>query len=271
MKTLLNKKSFLEKKSLSIVIPVFNEEKRLQKTFEALTTLPHFSGLNLYEVIFVNDGSTDKTLSKIKNFIKVNKKLPLSVISYTQNQGKGFAVRKGMLASGADYVLLCDADMSTPFSELEKFETHVLSGGDIVIGTRKNGKSTVIVHQPKIRELLGKGFTLFTQKSLRLSVSDFTCGFKLFNQLSAKTIFSKAIINRWGYDAEALYIAKKYNLVISECSVAWSDDRGTHVNLFTAVPQTIIEIVKIILFHDLLPFVRQFSTVSFSRISKIFS
>ncbi len=255
-------------KTISIVIPVFNEEKRLQKTFDALTTLKLFRGIRLSEVIFVNDGSTDKTLFLIQSFIKTHKKLPISVISYTQNQGKGFAVRTGMNAANADFALLCDADMSTPFSELKKFRPHIDSGADIVIGTRKNGKSTVIVHQPKIREVLGKGFTLLTQKSLRLTVTDFTCGFKLFNSASSKVIFSKSIINRWGYDAEALYIAKRNSFKVSECPVAWSDDKRTHVNLFIAVPQTIVEIGKIIVSHDILPYMRQFSSFSASKYLK---
>lgn len=258
---------------LSIVIPVFNEAKRIYKTFDALNAYTASYGFSLLEVIFVNDGSTDSTLSKLKEFKKTSK-LPITIHSYTQNKGKGNAVRIGMIESTGDFALLCDADMSTPLSELKKLSKYAESNNDVIIGTRKNGRSTVLVHQPKFREFLGKGFTLITKISLNLPVTDFTCGFKLFSRKAVVTIFNESVINGWGYDAEILYIAKKKRLFMVEKAVMWSDDKNTHVNILTAVPKTIYEIGKIISIHSILPktqFIFSISTSFKQKIERIVS
>ena len=250
-------------KNISIVIPVFNEEKRLKKTFAALQMLRLSGGLRVAEVIFVNDGSTDSSLSRLKTFVKTTK-VPTKILSYKENRGKGFAVKKGMLASSGDYSLLCDADMSTPFSELVKFEKALNNDIDIILGTRKNGHSTVVIHQPKYREVLGKVFTKLTQQTLGLNVTDFTCGFKLFSKESVNTIFPHTIIDRWGYDAEIVYLATKNSLSLKEVPVLWSDDKGSHVNVFVAAPQTLIELGKILATHSFIPFATNISVVKSS-------
>lgn len=254
--------------TISIVIPVFNEEKRLQKAFAALDALRLPRGLKLSEVIFVNDGSADNSFTLLKKY-RQSCELPVSILSYGKNQGKGFAVKTGMLASNADFTLLCDADMSTPFSELSKFMPMLKNGIDVVIGTRKNGKSTVVVHQPMLRELLGRGFTLFTQKTLHLSVTDFTCGFKLFSKSAVRTIFPKTIIKGWGYDAETLFLAKTHSISLAECPVVWSDDKGSHVRLMSAVPRTITELARILITHSFLPYMKTVSMFSLARVNKL--
>ncbi len=243
-------------KLLSIIIPVYNEEKRLDKTFSAISSLMLPRELKLKEIIFVNDGSTDKTTSLISRFIKTSKH-PISLISYSQNKGKGYAVKIGMMNTASDYSLLCDADMSTPFSELKQFIPFIKQNADVVIGTRKNGKSTVIVHQPWLRENMGKIFTYFTKTILRINITDFTCGFKLFSEKAVEVIFPKSIINRWGYDAEILYIASKENLQIQERHVIWSNEKLSHVNILTAVPNTLFEIGTILYIHSVQPSIRK--------------
>lgn len=243
-------------KTISFVIPIYNEEKRIAKTFLALKKFVAPQGIKLSEVIFVDDGSKDKTKLLVRNTkVALEKKLKAKVklISYPKNQGKGYAVKQGMLASNADYSLFFDADMSTPLSEFEKFMPFIKRGTDAIIGTRKNGQSTVLIHQPKIRELLGKGFTLITQKILGLSVTDFTCGFKAFSKNSKIQIFKRCTIKRWGYDAEIIFLAQKYNFSIAEKAVIWSNDKNTKVNLFKAVPQTFIELFLIYWRHEIKP------------------
>jgi len=188
-------------------------------------------------------------LSLLKNF-KKNSSLPIEVISYKKNKGKGYAVKQGMLKVQSDYALLCDADMSTPFSQLFKFVKFIENAQDIIIGTRKNGKSTVIVHQPKFREILGKSFTQITRIALQINATDFTCGFKLFSKKAVDTIFTKTKINRWGYDAEILFIAKKENFKINECAVLWADVKKSHVNVVKAIFETLYELVQIHWFHS---------------------
>ncbi len=238
--------------TISFVIPVFNEEKRLNKTFKALNELQLPSGLKLQDIIFVNDGSTDQTVKLVEKFGK-NKKFKAQVVllTYPVNQGKGYAIRQGMKYSTAGYTLFFDADMSTPLSELTKFVPAMRNNQDIVIGTRKNGHSTVTKHQPFVREFLGKGFTKMTQFILGVGVTDFTCGFKAFSRTAKDTIFAQTTINGWGYDAEVLFLASKQNFSMQEVAVAWANDERTKVNLFKAIPQTLKELWLIRTKHSL--------------------
>ncbi|MBI5044822.1 MAG: glycosyltransferase family 2 protein [Candidatus Levybacteria bacterium] len=237
-------------KTISFVIPVYNEEKRLDKTFTALEELVLPRGLKLNQVIFVNDGSTDKTVSLIKKS-PLKKSFDIKLVTYKTNKGKGFAIRQGMLESNADYTLFFDADMSTPLTQLVKLLPFMERGTDVIIGTRKNGHSTVIVHQPLIREMMGRGFTKVTRILLRSNVTDFTCGFKAFSKKAVQSIFPQSAINGWGYDAEILYLAAKNKFSTVEVPVAWSDDKRTKVSLFKAVPSTLLEIGTIMYVHSL--------------------
>ncbi len=239
-------------KTISFVIPVYNEEKRINKTIKTLLKGFSFNGLKLEKIIFVDDGSTDNTISiikKQKSKIEKKTKTELTIISYKKNCGKGYAVKKGMLASKSDYTLMFDADMSTDIKELKKFLPFIKKNIDVIIGTRKNGESTVIKHQPIYRELLGKGFTLLSNIILNTWVTDFTCGFKAFSKNAKDRIFTKTIIDRWAYDAEILYLAKKINLTIQEKSVIWENDERTKVNLIKDLPKTLLDLIRIRL-HD---------------------
>lgn len=234
--------------TLSIVIPVYNEEKRIYKVFKAFEKGFNFHGLNLEKVIFVNDGSKDETVLKIKKQkIKLEKvlKAEVQLISYQENHGKGFAVKTGMLASNSDYTLCFDADMSVPLREFEKFLPFIQKGVSVIIGTRKNGESTVVKHQPLYREILGRMFTLLANIVLNTWVSDFTCGFKLFSCEAKEKIFSRLETERWGYDAETLFLAKRFGFQIYEKAVLWNDDKRSRVNLLKDIPCSFLELVKI--------------------------
>lgn len=237
-------------KTISFIIPVYNEEERIGKTFKALRELQLPRGLKLQEIIFVNDGSTDRTKELIRTS-SLKKNLPITLISYRHNRGKGYAIRRGMLEANGDYNLFFDADMSTPLTELKKFIPFMKQDIDVIVGTRKNGKSTVIKHQPLYRELLGKGFTKLTRVMLGVPVTDFTCGFKAFSRRATVTIFPKTRIDGWGYDAELLFVAFKENLTVTEKAVLWANDNRTKVNLFRAIPQTLMELVTIHKQHTL--------------------
>lgn len=244
-------------KNISFIIPVYNEQERINKTFQALRELQLPHGLTLKEVIFVNDGSTDNTVISIKNFVSSRKsqipntKYQIRVISYRQNRGKGYAIRRGMIEASGDYNLFFDADMSTPLTELKKFVPFMNQGIDVIVGTRKNGKSTVTKHQPLYRELLGKGFTKITQIILGVNVTDFTCGFKAFSYDAKQIVFPQTRIDGWGYDAELLFLAFKAKLSVTEKAVLWANDERTKVNLFKAVPQTFMELLTIHKLHTL--------------------
>lgn len=231
-----------KKISLSLVIPVYNEQHRLQKTITALNCWRVPSDLKINQVIFVNDGSSDNTLSLVKSAkIKFAKK----IISYSKNQGKGYAVRQGMLASKADYTLLMDADLATPLNQIKRFLPYFKNHTDVIIGTRKNGHSTVTKHQPLIREHLGRVYTKITNTLLQVPVTDFTCGFKAFSQKTINPIFSRAFINRWSYDSEILYLAHQLNFTLKEVAVTWADQIGTRVRLHKDIFDSLFELIKI--------------------------
>ncbi len=146
-------------KTLSFIIPVYNESTRLHKTMDALNTLTLPKGISLSEIIFVNDGSTDDTSfllgrarsTILRRFKRHFKKTKITIVTYRNNMGKGFAIKQGMLRATSDYTLFFDADMSTPLSQIQKLLPFMEKDIDVIIGTRKNGKSTVILHQPLLR------------------------------------------------------------------------------------------------------------------------
>lgn len=225
-------------KTLSFIIPVYNEKKRIKYCFKALKSFKFPKNIELREIIFVNDGSKDNTLLEIQNNTQelANKTgSKVIIVSYKKNKGKGYAVKKGMLKSSSDYSLFFDVDMSTPLNQLKKFVPFMLKDNDVIIGTRKSLKSTVVIQQPVYRQLLGKVFTLFSNIVLNTKVTDFTCGFKAFSKRSTKDVFLKSKINRWGYDSEILFLASKLNYNIIEIPVIWSDVRGSKVNVFKSV------------------------------------
>ncbi len=232
------------KKTLSLVIPVYNEAERLELAIGQIERGITSKTLRLKEIIFVDDGSTDKTLKMIKKF-KATSDLLVKIVSYKENRGKGFAVKQGMATATGDYALLADVDMSTPLSELSKLDQFVLNGDQVIIGTRKNGESTVVIPQTKLRQIMGKAFTKITQLVLNLEVTDFTCGFKIFSRKAYQQIFTYSRIERWGYDAEILFLANKYGVLIREKALLWYNDERTKVQVGRAVVQTLKEIGQI--------------------------
>lgn len=223
----------------SIIVPAYNEVSRLHhlnSIIEYLKKLPES-----YELIIVDDGSKDETKTKLLQLAKSSK---LQVISYPQNRGKGYAIQQGMLAANGEYCLFLDIDLSTPIDQIEKFRP-LLSPKAVLVGTRKSKGAVVNVHQPWLRETLGKGFTLLSQISLWIWISDFTCGFKCFPKAAAKKIFSASKIYRWGFDSEIIYLAKKYKYDLREVPVVWTNDAATRVKFPQDLIISLVELFKI--------------------------
>lgn len=264
-------------KTISFVIPIYNEDSRLQKTFKALKELKLPTGLLLDKVIFVNDGSTDNSVSLVKNAVtkfKKSQNLNIELISYAKNRGKGYAVKTGLLSSTSEYTLFFDADISTPLSELSKFVKHIESGTDVIIGTRRNGKSTVVVHQPFIREFLGQCFTRFTNIFLGINTSDFTCGFKALSEKAVKTIAPRMRVNGWGYDAEIIFLAHKEGLTPKEVPVLWFNDPNTKVKIHKAIITTLKDLLTIRWEYSVKPAILYYPkhlSFVFSRFASLFA
>lgn len=229
----------MDKPFLSVIIPLYNEQGRLRKLIDIYKYLDKQQFT--YEVILINDGSTDNTL-KILN--KLSNGFKFTLISYGKNRGKGFAVKTGMLASKGQYLLFADIDLSTPMKEFSKF-LPFLKKTNIIIGSRKIKGSILQKRQGLVRENLGRGFTFLSQAILDLSISDFTCGFKCLPQEAAKKIFSKQKIERWGFDAEILFLAKKFGYNMIEIPVKWSDDPKTRVKFPQDIIRSLLDLYKI--------------------------
>lgn len=232
---------------ISIIIPVYNEEKRVYKAVNALNKyLPRQKFKS--EVLFVNDGSTDKTLPKVRkskcNFI-------YKIISYKTNQGKGYAIRKGVLEAKGDYILFMDADMSTPIESLDDFLPHIYKKIPVIIGTRHTKRAEVLVRQNMMRENMGKAYTLLANLILGSGVSDFTCGFKCFSKSSAKNIFTNLKIKRWSFDAEVIFLAYRLQFRIKEVPVVWMNDSNSKVNLWRDIIGSFFDLIKIRFYYFL--------------------
>lgn len=213
---------------LSVVIPLYNEEKRIIKTLPEVKKFLD-SKVFFYEIITVSDGSRDKTVEVVEKF--KDEGFPVRIISYKNNKGKGYALKQGILAAEGMNILFTDADLSTPIEELDKFLFWIDKGYDIVIGSRKVAGAVIIKRQKPLRENMGKMFSSISNMLFAPGISDFTCGFKLFKHDVAKKIFEKQKIKRWGFDTEVLFLSQKYGYTIKEVPVQWINDEATKVNL----------------------------------------
>jgi glycosyltransferase involved in cell wall biosynthesis len=223
-------------KKLSLVIPIYNEEKRLVKALQICRD--YQKQYPDWQFVFVDDGSTDKSREIIEE-------AKFKVFSYPENQGKGYALKRGIKQVTKPLILITDIDFSTPLTELPKLFDEIETGYEMVIGSRKIKGSIVTKHQPRIREWLGARFTNLSNLWLGLSVTDFTCGFKLFKTPTAKLIFKKQRIKRWGYDAEILFIADKLKTRLKEVPVVWENDELTRVSLGKDILRSLLDLALI--------------------------
>jgi len=213
---------------LSLIIPAYNEEKRLPKTLTEVDSYLRTRDYD-YEILVVNDGSGDKTVEIAKNLIPGIKNL--RVTGYNRNQGKGYAVRFGMMEAKGDFRLFSDADNSTSLDQVEKMWPEIEKGADIVIGSRDIKDAVLDPPQPWIRQmLLGEGFKLFRKLVLGLwKIEDTQCGFKCFSKEAAENIFPKCRISRFAFDPEILIIAEKMGYKIKEIPIYWKNDLESKV------------------------------------------
>lgn len=212
---------------LSIVIPAYNEEKRLLPTLGKICAYLSNQGFP-YEVIVVDDGSTDNTLQMVRNFACLDKHVV--VLANKQNRGKGYSVKKGMLSAKGEYIFFTDADLSTPIEEIEKCLPYLNNGYDVVIGSRSIPGSDITIHQPWYREKMGKIFNFMVNMVLVKGIIDTQCGFKGFKNEVVKTVFNRCSIDGFSFDVEALYLSRKFNFKIKEIPIRWENSALSKVN-----------------------------------------
>ena len=185
-----------------------------------------------FEILVVDDGSTDETAAVVTRYAAQNPEISVQCLSYGGNRGKGFAVRFGMLRAGGDLRLFCDADLATPAEEYEVvLAAMTQTGAEIGIGSRPLRNSHLLVHQPWIREWMGRGFNAAVQLLAVPGIADTQCGFKLFTAQATQDVFSRCHIDGFAFDSEALYIARRLGYTIAEVPIRWSHKDGSKVNM----------------------------------------
>lgn len=231
---------------VSIVLPAYNEEKVIKKTLDQVLTYLSRKKYS-FEIVVADDGSRDKTSEIVKNFIK--KKVRL--IKLTKNKGKGGALREGILNSKGKNIIFMDADLSVSLENIDIFLKKLQKGSDVVIASRRIKGAKILVHQPWHRETMGRVFTYMTRVVTGTSIADFTCGFKGFTKESAMKIFKASLIDRWAYDAEILFLAKKFGYAVEQIPIVWKNREDTRVRLKTVILETFRDLINVRIF-DLL-------------------
>jgi len=211
----------------SFIIPAYNEGARLGATLDRVLSYTAARGWDA-EVLVVNDGSGDQTAELVRACATTHPEVRL--IENPGNRGKGYSVRNGMLHATGEVLLFSDADLSAPIEEAAKLFATIDTGADIAIGSRWLRPETQTHRQSVLRQFYGRLFNLALRILLGLNFKDTQCGFKAFTRSAALTIFPQQKIERWGFDPELLYLARRAGLRVQEVPVAWAHVEGTRIS-----------------------------------------
>ncbi len=225
---------------LSIVIPAYNEEKRLPGT---LQKIDEFLSKQDYsaEVLVVENGSTDRTAEIVRDFSKEHPQFKLISI---KERGKGIAVKTGMLAAQGEYRFICDADLSMPIEEVNKFLPPTLEGYDVAIASRE-APGAHRFNEPRYRHLMGRVFNFIVRVLAVPGFADTQCGFKCFTAEAAELVFPKQTMSGWGFDVEVLFIALHHGLKVVEVPVNWYYMENSRVNPVKDTFSMLREVLKV--------------------------
>ncbi len=213
---------------LSIVIPAYNEEKRIGPSLGAICAYLKRQSFAA-EVIVVDDGSTDRTAVAAR--ASLEGRVPFRVLRRPRNLGKGYSVREGVLASAGEIILFSDADLSTPIEELDKFLKRLDEGFDVVIGSRAIPGCDIRVRQAATREAMGKFFNRLVRRFVIKGCLDTQCGFKVFRRAAALDLFGRLKTAGFSFDVELLVLARKFGYRVAEIPVIWCDSKPSRVRM----------------------------------------
>jgi len=246
-------------RSLSIVVPAYNEELRLPPTMEETMTYlmqrrNRKGRLFTYEVIVVDDGSTDNTPKLVSDLIQKHGSDALRLVRLQSNKGKGYAVKAGMLVARGEVVLFMDADGATKVSDVEKLEASLQSvvtgkrdgAVGMVVGSRAHLEDDAIATRHWYRNFLMRGFHLLVLFVAGGSVRDTQCGFKLFTRQAVRTLYSNQRLQRWCFDVELLFLARRCGVPVGEVAVTWKEIPGSKIR-FTSILHMSWELLAILL------------------------
>ena len=227
---------------LSVVIPAFNEARRIPSSLEQI--VPYLESLReSYEVVVVDDGSTDGTGELVEHISEAAPSVRL--LRSSSNAGKGASVRKGMLDARGKYLLFTDADLSAPIKEAERLLEPLQGGYDVVIGSRALRREWIGVHQSYFRETAGRMYNFALRGLTRLEFGDTQCGFMAFRREAARSIFTCQKIVGFGFDVETLYLARKFGCSILEVPVHWNNNSASKVRPLRDGSRMLLDLLRI--------------------------
>jgi dolichyl-phosphate beta-glucosyltransferase len=226
----------------SLIIPAYNEGMRVSGTLEKVLAYIAEQGCDA-EIIAVDDGSRDNTVEVMRGYAANNPRL--RILQNPGNRGKGYSVRNGMLHAQGEILLFSDADLSSPISESSKLFVAIANGADVAIGSRWLQRELQTQRQSLHRQLLGRIFNIMLRIVLGLNFKDTQCGFKAFTRKAASTMFPLQRIERWGFDPELLYLAKKFDFKVAEVPVEWAHCEGTRINPLRDGIKMFVEMLRI--------------------------
>lgn len=232
------------KTNISIVIPCYNEEHRIEITLNKIQQYILKNSIECdYQIVLVDNNSTDNTLNILKSYQK--KFENFKIVSATEFKGKGWAVKKGILNADGDIIVFSDADLSTPIEELQKIIFEINNGADIVIGSRQHKDSNIIRHQNFLRESMGKIFNIILRKILYTEFKDTQCGFKGFKKDAGLKLFRLSKVKTFAFDAEILFLANKLNYKIVEIPIKWINSPASKVRIIKDSLKMLFDLIKV--------------------------
>lgn len=226
----------------SFIIPAYNESARIRPTLDELLRFTRERNWDV-EILVVDDGSRDDTAQIVREYGKSHPQILL--VENPGNRGKGFSVRNGMLLSRGEVCLFTDADLSSPTSEAQKLFDAIAAGSDIAIGSRWLRSELQTERQPLYRQLFGRIFNIVLRVFLGLKFADTQCGFKAFRREAAHRIFPLQKIERWGFDPEILFLARRLGFSVEEIPVVWAHSEGTRLHPFRDGMRMFGEVLRI--------------------------
>ena len=226
---------------LSIVIPAYNESLRVGKTLEKIRQYAASKAFET-EVILVDDGSSDGTLERFKEF---QSRWPATrIIQNELNRGKGYSVRRGVLEGRGEVILFTDADLSAPIEEADKLLAALESEkADAAVGSRALDRQLIGVRQPWRREYAGRCFNLLVRLFTGLAIHDTQCGLKLFRRDSTRRGFELQRVERFGFDPEVLFLIRLLGGKIVEVPVRWNDNPATKVHFLRDSTRMFLDLI----------------------------
>ena len=227
---------------LSIVIPAYNEEGRLESSLQRISAYVADRGIDS-ELLVVDDGSRDATAGLAERFLAGRRG---KLLRNPENRGKGYSVRRGALAASGRWVLFTDADLSAPIEEYAKLAEAARDRDlDVAIGSRGLKESQIEIRQGRLRELMGKTFNKVIRLATGLPFHDTQCGFKLMDRERTRPLFERMVVDRFAFDVEFLFLCLRFGLQVREVPVVWRNAPGSKVSLIADPLNMLLDVARV--------------------------